>query len=449
MRIFFLCFPKSATNFTYQLFLIIITMSGPPYQPPYYPPPNPPYYPPPNPYPSYPPGPPPYRPPRYDSDYRHPPGSHKRHPPRSHGPPGSFHRPSSGHSSHPPRVVYPRPTYTEPPKPSNAVFSKNLPYDLSVDEFVSIFAKFGEIATTFTSHIHDRGIGFVTYYDIRSAEKAVEMMENFSIHGRSPITTFSFKPPDYSKLDPRETSPIILVKLENEPQNNSSNITDQKPKESDNSCLVNDNNQNTEHQESNTDNQDEYNEEQIPIYLTKDNVTEVMAKFGDIKEVTDIGPNKVTIIYYDIRNAKSARTAENLEVDGHKVIVEPYVRQDEGVVYIPPTDPNFTTRRPPRQPYMDQLPQAQQLPPQSSHSNPHKPPHSNPHKSSRRNPPPPPHPKYPMSYQGPPPPPPPMYMPPPPGFPPIPPPPQIPPSYPGHSMQHQPPPPPMPGMPPP
>lgn len=265
-----------------------LQMSNQQYPQSYYPPPPPPppqaaggnYY---SPYPSYPNYPPP---PSYDS----------YHPKYQ----GGHHSPS--HNSGPPsqrRIMHPRPTYTMPPKCCNAIYVKDLPYSLSVDEFQSIFSKFGEIASTFTSHIHDRGFAFVTYYDIRSAIKAVEEMKDYELHGRNPVTTFSYNPPDYANLNARETRSTILVQ----------------PTNSDGSSS-----------ESN---------------LTPDDIETEFLKYGEINKVSEIEPQKFVVRYYDLRNAKQAISeSDSIVINGFKLHVESYLEPDEGVVYQDPQQQN-------------------------------------------------------------------------------------------------------------
>lgn len=193
------------------------------------------------------------------------------------------------------RVLQPRPSYTAPPKQSNALFIKNLPYDLTPDEFNSIFSQFGEIATTFINTISKRGIAFVTYYDIRNAIKAVEGLKDFTAHGRKPQVNYSYKPPSYSGLDPRETCPRIL-------------LTPAHPAHR----------------------------------VSEDAVRQSLSKFGDINRVTETNQNQIYVEYFDFRSTKKVmNSANNIEIDGEKYIPEVSVEKDEGVVYIMPDSPHF------------------------------------------------------------------------------------------------------------
>jgi RNA recognition motif-containing protein len=83
---------------------------------------------------------------------------------------------------------------------------------MTVDEFMAAFRDFGQIYTSMTNHIHDRGIAFVTYFDIRAAMTAVEKMQNFESHGRRPITGFAFHSPDANVLNARDLSLSILLR---------------------------------------------------------------------------------------------------------------------------------------------------------------------------------------------------------------------------------------------
>ena len=97
-------------------------------------------------------------------------------------------------------------------KPSNCLYVRNIPFQLPPEEFHKIFSQFGEIAISVTNRIHDKGVAFVTYYDRRAAQEAVDQMYGKNVMGRIPITTFSYKPPTYSGIDARATCLKVLLR---------------------------------------------------------------------------------------------------------------------------------------------------------------------------------------------------------------------------------------------
>lgn len=295
-------------------------MSAPPFPPqPAYPPVPPPppsqasgssYY---NPYTLYP-GFPPTAPQPYES-YPHP--KHEQNQPHY---PHHNHNQGQGSS---PQHMFPRPIYSLPAKLSNAIFVKNLPYNLSVDEFMSIYSKFGEIATKFTNKISTRGFAFVTYYDIRSAINAVEQMKDQKIYNRQPVTTFSFNPPEHSRLNAHETSTMVLVKVVE------SNI---------NNATSTDNHTNgplalqTSDQQSSTFNSFFGSSQNLPI--DSDSVANAFSPYGEIYKTVDLGNNQFVVQFYDFRNALNAITSsDKIIINNQKVILESYVEPDEGVYY--------------------------------------------------------------------------------------------------------------------
>ena len=63
------------------------------------------------------------------------------------------------------------------------LFLRNVDYAVSEDDIIALFSKFGEIKRTFFL-IENRGIAFVTYFDIRSAEKAIKELVNYKLGKR-------------------------------------------------------------------------------------------------------------------------------------------------------------------------------------------------------------------------------------------------------------------------
>ncbi|CAM0138399.1 unnamed protein product [Umbelopsis sp. WA50703] len=68
-------------------------------------------------------------------------------------------------------------------RPCRTLFIRNIQYGMTIDHLREKFEKYGEIKTFF-SLIDTRGMLFVTYYDIRSAEEAKLAMQNTELNGR-------------------------------------------------------------------------------------------------------------------------------------------------------------------------------------------------------------------------------------------------------------------------
>lgn len=265
--------------------------------------------------------------------------------------------PPQQYNPYPPKPQRPTRTkiyYRDPPKPSNAIFIKNIPYDLSNEEFQNIYSKFGEIASI-TNIIKDKGIAFITYYSILSAIDAVEKMRDVKILDRCPVTLFSFRPPPYSGKDPKDTSTIVEV----QPIQPTNQI------------------------------------------LAQDQVSLAMAKYGQIYQIREIGPNQITVQFCDMRCAKNA--AENgacIDINGIQCKVELYVEPVGDAVILPQQYPQ--SRIPPGPPPPSQMQMPQQIPPTYQQIPPsYQPPP--PQQMSQMPMPPPPPPQYPQQMQMPPP----------------------------------------------
>lgn len=185
--------------------------------------------------------------------------------------------------------------FNAPPKRSNALFIKNLPYNLSSDEFLKIFKQFGEIASI-SLHIQNRGIAFVTYYDLRAAEAAKIGLQGFNVYGRFPAIDYSYKPPNYSKIDPREFSSLVKVNA----NTNSS--------------------------------------------LSKEDVQKSFSKYGEISEINEFKENinnsdfksdhlSFLVLFYDSRCAHNACAEGFIEIKDIKCQCEVFVEKDNSVIY--------------------------------------------------------------------------------------------------------------------
>lgn len=265
-------------------------------------------------------------------------------------PPPPIQQYNNPYPQKPQRQIRTKIIYRDPPKPSNAIFIKNIPYDLSNEEFQNIYSKFGEIASV-NNLIKNRGIAFITYYSIQSAINAVEQMQNVKIHDRCPVTLFSYRPPPYSGKDPKDASSIVIVQPE-QPTNQ---------------------------------------------LLSQDLVSQAMSKFGQIYHIQEIGHNQITVQFCDLRFAKlAAESAANIDIGGIPCKVELYVEPAGDAVLMPQQYPSSRTHPgPPSQMQMPQQipPSYQQMPPSYQHPPPPPPPQQMPM------PPPPPPPQYSQQMQ--------------------------------------------------
>ncbi|KAL7719124.1 Polyadenylate-binding protein [Entamoeba marina] len=66
---------------------------------------------------------------------------------------------------------------------SRVLFVRNISFQMAEDDLRSLFEKYGEIKKLF-NQVAQRGIAFVTYYDIRCAEKAHNELNLYEIEGR-------------------------------------------------------------------------------------------------------------------------------------------------------------------------------------------------------------------------------------------------------------------------
>lgn len=93
-------------------------------------------------------------------------------------------------------------------RPIHTVFFCNIPYESNYDEFREFASKFGEITNIYP--IFEKGIAFVTYNDIRDAQKAVFSTDAF-LHDRKVKRAFAYKPPDHARKNPCDTCSTVLV----------------------------------------------------------------------------------------------------------------------------------------------------------------------------------------------------------------------------------------------
>ncbi|KAF9786734.1 hypothetical protein BJ322DRAFT_1099219 [Thelephora terrestris] len=102
-------------------------------------------------------------------------------------------------------------------RPCRTLFIRNIKYETLSDDVRLMFEEHGDIKTFFDL-IANRGMVFVTYYDIRAAERARERLQGSEISGR-PIDVHYSLPRDDSKGQDRERNQalqgILIVSLRN------------------------------------------------------------------------------------------------------------------------------------------------------------------------------------------------------------------------------------------
>ena len=94
-------------------------------------------------------------------------------------------------------------------KPIHTAFFSNVPFNFPADKFQEFVMSFGEVSNMY-SIIPTKGIAFVTYYDIRDAQKAVEQANDQILGGRPVRTNYANKS-HFAHQDPKNTCSTLLV----------------------------------------------------------------------------------------------------------------------------------------------------------------------------------------------------------------------------------------------
>ncbi|ORZ07900.1 hypothetical protein BCR42DRAFT_149644 [Absidia repens] len=99
-------------------------------------------------------------------------------------------------------------------KPCRTLFVRNLKFDTTEDELFSIFGPYGEIKEIF-DRISVRGMAFVHYYDLRSAERAMTDSGKIMINGRIVDIHYSLPKDDIRtvKCDATKNQGTLLLSL--------------------------------------------------------------------------------------------------------------------------------------------------------------------------------------------------------------------------------------------
>lgn len=201
-------------------------------------------------------------------------------------------------------------------KPIHTAFFSNIPYNIPFETFNQFVRQFGEIANMY-SLIEKKGYAFVTYYDIRNAEKAVEEGDKKLLNGRDIRTNYANKS-FFPHRDPRATCACILLRCDKSPSN---------------------------------------------IQLS--DVFNAMKEFGEIQQATPGDqPGTFIVKYYDIRHAQAAyhNTKQKLTIRDETLTMD-FLIDDEDNESMSQTNP-ATHAVYPQQPYIPQQPYPQAYPQQ-------------------------------------------------------------------------------------
>ncbi|KAI0800785.1 hypothetical protein C8Q74DRAFT_1238731, partial [Fomes fomentarius] len=107
-------------------------------------------------------------------------------------------------------------------RPCRTLFIRNIKYETSSEDVRRLFEEHGEIKTFFDL-IANRGMVFVTYYDLRAAERARDRLQGSEISGRPIDVHYSLPRDDHGKGADRqrdqELQGNLIITLRNSPTN--------------------------------------------------------------------------------------------------------------------------------------------------------------------------------------------------------------------------------------
>lgn len=155
--------------------------------------------------------------------------------------------------------------------PIHTVFIRNLTSQVTDEDLARVTKEYGEVSSIF-SLAAQRGFAFVTFFDIRDAEKCVTGLEGRLVDGQTVHVAYAQSPSDNAKHDLLTCSTI--------------------------SAIANEGTQ-----------------------LTATEISAAFARYGDIKAI-ELGdrPNMFTVKYYDLRAAKQAVDDNgNVDINGEKI----------------------------------------------------------------------------------------------------------------------------------
>lgn len=180
-------------------------------------------------------------------------------------------------------------------KPIHTAFFSNIDYNLSHEELMSFVSQFGEIANLY-SLVQKKGMAFVTYFDIRDTQKAIEQGNNQQLHGRPIHTNYAYKPPSNAKRDPRNTCDTVIVKT-----------------------LSN------------------------PSKLTQADFLTALAKYGEIRNISSgDSPGTYNVQYFDLRHTQEAAKERSILIANEQVTLDYKLDEEDAKTPATPyqTQPN-------------------------------------------------------------------------------------------------------------
>jgi RNA recognition motif-containing protein len=168
--------------------------------------------------------------------------------------------------------------------PIHTVFLRNLASDITTSDLKLLAEEFGPTQSAF-SLANRRGIGFVTFFDSRDAERCVNGLEAREVHGREVHTSYAYAASDDTRQSRLDHCATVTARLAG-----------------------------------------------APPALSEDLVRQCLSQCGEVKSVArQEGPDSFTVKFYDLRATKKA-VAESgrLEIGGEKVLVELNPKEDDG-----------------------------------------------------------------------------------------------------------------------
>lgn len=99
-------------------------------------------------------------------------------------------------------------------KPTRTLFVRNISYDYSPDEIEQMFAKYGQIKKFFNL-ISKRGMAFITYYDLRHADKAKRELQDMKVNGRSIDIHYSLPKDEEKDQDEDPNNGTLFITIRN------------------------------------------------------------------------------------------------------------------------------------------------------------------------------------------------------------------------------------------
>jgi RNA recognition motif-containing protein len=142
-----------------------------------------------------------------------------------------------------------------------------------MDEFWSFVSEYGEIASICPRF--SRGLAFVTYYDLRDAQRAVAQAGGRSLAGRVVKASYAFRPPPHSDRDPAEFCSTVSVRSRASPSS-----------------------------------------------VSLDEVSRAMAQFGEIRASRPGDRDGFIISFFNIRAASTAVSKQPITVKGESLCIE-------------------------------------------------------------------------------------------------------------------------------